>query len=222
MIGLGLALSHLLPDTALATYAYILISYHLVLAFKVFTADKEAGMSLPWGQTILTHMACVGLLIGLAMGRHTIPFFGLIRLAMPGLAPFEASWLFSGEKVKLARLTDLEQIEAATLAPVLKQSDTGVAPASAPASALAPASAVASAVATSAPSASITGVAGLASNSSGEDYEEFLKLMQQGKRPFRRPGVSVMQEYELWLTHRSKSNSHTVQSSTPAQSSVQA
>jgi hypothetical protein len=218
MIGLGLALSHLLPDTALATYAYILISYHLVLAFKVFTADKEAGMSLPLGQTILTHLACVGLLIGMAMGRHTIPFFGLIRFAVPGLAPFEASWLFSGEKVKIARLTDLEAIEAATLAPVLKRSDTGVAPASASASASAPASAVA----TSAPSASITGVAGLASNSSGEDYEEFLQLMQQGKRPFRRPGVSVTQEYELWLTHRSKSNSHTVQSSTPAQSSVQA
>jgi hypothetical protein len=42
------------------------------------------------------------------------------------------------------------------------------------------------------------------STSSGEDYDEFLKLMQQGKRPFRKPGVSVKQEYELWLAARAK------------------
>jgi hypothetical protein len=186
-------LRHLLPDTALATYAYILISYHLVLGFKVLTADKEAGMSLPWGQTILTHLACVGLLIGLAMGRHTIPFFGLIRYALPGLAPFEASWLFSGEKVKLARLTDLEAIEAATLAPVLNQAETGDKPAAAPAPV------VAAAIA-----ASITGVPSLAYTSTGEQYDEFLKLMHAGKRPFCKPGRSVMQEYELWLAHRPK------------------
>jgi hypothetical protein len=199
MIGLALALSHLLPDTALATYAYILISYHLVLAFNVFTADKEAGMSLPWGQTILTHLACVGLLVGMAMGRHTIPFFGLIRFAVPGLAPFEASWLFSGEKVKIARLTDLEAIEAATLAPVLEQTaaDLTPAPGAPPAAKLAAPESKKSA-------APAPFVASLAFTSTGEQYEEFLKLMKAGKRPFRKPGISVMQEYELWLAHHAK------------------
>jgi hypothetical protein len=42
------------------------------------------------------------------------------------------------------------------------------------------------------------------STSSGEDYDEFLKLMQQGKRPFRKPGITVRQEYELWLAARAK------------------
>jgi len=57
--------------------------------------------------------------------------------------------------------------------------------------------------AVSAPAAKpVTVSAGLAYNSTGADYEEFLKLMQQGKRPFRKPGLSVMQEYELWLAHK--------------------
>jgi len=44
----------------------------------------------------------------------------------------------------------------------------------------------------------------LFSNSTGEEYEEFLKLMKAGKRPYRKPGLSVKDEYELWLTARSR------------------
>jgi hypothetical protein len=40
--------------------------------------------------------------------------------------------------------------------------------------------------------------------STGEDYEEFLQLMQAGKRQFRKPGLSIRGEYELWLAHRAK------------------
>jgi hypothetical protein len=42
-------------------------------------------------------------------------------------------------------------------------------------------------------------------SSTGEDFNEFLTLMQQGKRPFGKPGITVRQEYELWLAHRAKS-----------------
>src|ERR1700753_3842666 len=100
MIGLGLLLKNLLPDTAWATYTYILVSYHLILAFKVCVTNKKAGLALPLPTTILTHMACVGLLIGFAIARHQIPFFGIVRYFIPGLAPFEAEWLFNGEKAK--------------------------------------------------------------------------------------------------------------------------
>jgi hypothetical protein len=187
MIGLGLQLSHLLPDTAWATYTYILVSYHLVLAFKVLTADKKAGMSFPLGQTILTHLTCVGLLIGLAVGRHTIPFFGLIRLFIPGLAPFEAEWLFTGGRAKMERLNDEEAIQAATVR-VESLADGTVPVAPAP---VAPAK------------------VSLYHSSTGEDYNEFLTLMQQGKRPFRKPGISIKQEYELWLAHRAKTSAAT-------------
>jgi hypothetical protein len=43
-------------------------------------------------------------------------------------------------------------------------------------------------------------------DSTGEEYEEFLKLMHQGQRPFRKPGISVRDEYEAWLAHRAKKN----------------
>jgi hypothetical protein len=42
-------------------------------------------------------------------------------------------------------------------------------------------------------------------SSSGDEYNEFLELMRQGKRPFRKPGISVTQEFELWLAARAKS-----------------
>jgi hypothetical protein len=170
---------HLLPDTALATYTYILVSYHLVLAFKVFTADKKAGLSLPIGQTILTHFACVGVLVGLAVGRHQIPFFGVIRYFIPGLAPFEAEWLFSGEKKKIERIsaTDDEAIQATTM-----HAEAG--------------DFAAVAAAQAAPSLYMT--------STGDEYNEFLEIMRQGKRPFRKPGVSIKDEFELWLAARAK------------------
>jgi hypothetical protein len=171
MIGLGLLLSHILPDTALATYTYILVSYHLVLAFKVFTADRKAGMSLPLSQTILSHLAFVGLLIGIAVGRHHIPFFGIIRYFIPGLAPFEASWLFNGEKKKV-----VASAEPAAFTP----SASGALPANAPAE------------------------QSLYMSSTGDDFEEFRLHLGQSKRPFRRPGISIKEEYELWLAHRVK------------------
>jgi hypothetical protein len=37
-----------------------------------------------------------------------------------------------------------------------------------------------------------------------DDYDDFVDHMRQGKRPFRKPGVSVKQEYELWRAHREK------------------
>src|ERR1700722_12545591 len=48
--------------------------------------------------------------------------------------------------------------------------------------------------------------------STGEDYEEFLKLMKQGKRPYRKPGISVKDEYEIWLGALAKERAATVPS----------
>ncbi|MGA2535762.1 MAG: hypothetical protein ABSF53_07105 [Terracidiphilus sp.] len=177
MMGPGLLLRNLLPDTALATYAYILLSYHLILAFKVLMSDKKAALALPIGSAILTHLACVGLLIGLAMGRHEIPLFGIIRFFIPGLAPFEARWLFSGEK-KIVIAESSADVHAAN----------GIA-------------STANAGAIDAPAAP-----SLYHTSTGEDYDEFLKLMQAGKRPFRKPGRSIRDEYELWLAAKARAS----------------
>jgi hypothetical protein len=93
---IGFLLAHYLFTGVWATYAYILISYHLFLGWLVITAEHETGFSLPVLSTIVTHMACLAVLLSIAIGRQYIPFFGLIRYFVPALAPFECNWLFSG------------------------------------------------------------------------------------------------------------------------------
>jgi hypothetical protein len=97
---IGYLIGHYLLQDALGVYASMLIAYHLLLAFLVVIADREKGMSLPIVSTILTHLACLALLVGVAMGREYIPLFGVIRYFIPALAPFEADWLFSGGRKK--------------------------------------------------------------------------------------------------------------------------
>jgi hypothetical protein len=94
--GIGYLLGHYLPVGAWSAYVSILVSYHLFLGWLVFTAEHKAGFSLPVFSTILTHSAFLAILIGLAFGRESVPLFGLIRIFIPGLAPFESTWLFSG------------------------------------------------------------------------------------------------------------------------------
>jgi hypothetical protein len=93
---LGYLLKLYLPEGAWATYVPILVTYHVFLVWLVFTADHKAGFSLPIFSTILTHLACLTVVVSLGVGRHYIPFFWLVRYFIPALAPFEAAWLFSG------------------------------------------------------------------------------------------------------------------------------
>jgi hypothetical protein len=81
-------------------YDSILVSYHLYLIWLVMTAEHETGFSLPIVSTIFTHLACLIVVIGLPILRHHIPFFWLIRYLIPAIAPFEVTWLFSGEMKK--------------------------------------------------------------------------------------------------------------------------
>jgi len=97
---IGFVVARYLFEGAWATYAYILISYHLFLTWLVITAEHETGFSLPIFSTIITHLACLAVVIGLTVGRHFIPFFGLIRYFIPAMAPFERDWLFSGNAQK--------------------------------------------------------------------------------------------------------------------------
>jgi hypothetical protein len=97
--GIGYLLGHYLP-APWAAYVSILVSYHLFLGWLLITADHEAGFSFPILSTVVTHLACLALLIGLAMGQRYVPFFGLVRIFVPGLAPFECNWLFSGGRKK--------------------------------------------------------------------------------------------------------------------------
>jgi hypothetical protein len=40
----------------------------------------------------------------------------------------------------------------------------------------------------------------------GDEYEDFILYMKSGKRPFRKPGMTVKQEFDAWLAHRVKTS----------------
>ncbi len=73
----------------------ILVAYHLFLAYLVLTAEHKTGFSMPVGSTILTHASFLAIIVCLGIGGRFIPFFRLIGLCIPALAPFESHWLFS-------------------------------------------------------------------------------------------------------------------------------
>ena len=110
---IGYLVGQYLPEP-FGAYARILVPYHLFLAYLVVMENEKAELSFPWGQTIVTHTACLALLVGLAMGRRYVPFFGLLGLFIPGLAPFEAEWLFSGSaKIAEKKPDPVVHVEAA-------------------------------------------------------------------------------------------------------------
>jgi hypothetical protein len=97
---LGFLIAHYLLDGTAAIYGSLLISYHLFLAFLIVIGEREKGLSLSIGPSIVTHLAFLAILIGVGVGRHYVPLFGFIRYFTPSLAPFEAEWLFSGGRKK--------------------------------------------------------------------------------------------------------------------------
>src|ERR1700738_5161081 len=100
---LGYLAGTLVPDGAPAVYTSILVSYHLFLAWLVIATEHKTGVSLPIASTIVTHLACLAIVIPLGMGRHYIPFFGIFRYAIASLAIFERGWLFSGKSQETKR-----------------------------------------------------------------------------------------------------------------------
>src|SRR6266481_5630212 len=91
---LGYLSASLVPAGTWAVLTSILVSYHLFLAWLVITAEDKAGVSLPILPTIATHLACLVLIVPLALANRFIPFFGIFRYGIVGLAIFERGWLF--------------------------------------------------------------------------------------------------------------------------------
>jgi hypothetical protein len=94
---LGYLAGAMVPPGAWSLYVSILVSYHFFLAWLVFSTEQKTGASLPIASTIVTHLACLAVVIPLGIGRRYIPFFGIFRYAIAALAIFERGWLFSGK-----------------------------------------------------------------------------------------------------------------------------
>lgn len=91
-----------LPEGPWTPYVPLMVAYHLFLLYLVlataFLGEEKVGISMSIPMTVITHAAFLGALIGVVMGRHYVPLFALVKYAVPGLAPFEAKWLFEGAR----------------------------------------------------------------------------------------------------------------------------
>jgi hypothetical protein len=174
--GIGYLLGQYLPEPW-ASYTSILVSYHLFLAWLVITADHDAGFSMPVLSTVLTHAACLSLLIGLAVGRRYVPFLSLVRLLVPGLAPFECNWLFAGGMVKKKVAEEPIVTAAAAEAQDAAASQDPIAE-----------------VASAPPEAEYT----------ADEHTEWIRYLGRPRRAFRKPGVSVEEEYKQWRAARAE------------------
>jgi len=97
---LGYLASTLVPQGSWANYTFILVFYHLFLAWLLIDADHKTSVYLPIVTAILTHLACLAIIITYGMGQEVIPFYRVLRFGVIALAIFERNWLFSGGKKK--------------------------------------------------------------------------------------------------------------------------
>jgi hypothetical protein len=105
---IGYLVSRFLPEGALAIYAPMLISYHLLIGFLVVTTIQDKGVKLSITPAILTHFAFFVLLIVVAEARDLIPYFEYARFALPALALLESALLFSGKGKRSKSGDDVE------------------------------------------------------------------------------------------------------------------
>jgi hypothetical protein len=97
---LGYFSASLVPAGTWAVLTSILISYHLFLGWLVITAENKTGVSLPVFSMIATHLACLVLIVPLGLAHRFIPFFGIFRYGIVGLAIFERGWLFTEDTIQ--------------------------------------------------------------------------------------------------------------------------
>jgi hypothetical protein len=84
----------LVPYGWLSIYLSILVSYHLFLAWLLFTGKHKPFASLPTSYLLLSHLSCLGIILSLGMMRFFAPHFEIVCCAFAGLAFFEREWLF--------------------------------------------------------------------------------------------------------------------------------
>jgi hypothetical protein len=105
--GAGYLAEEYLPYTDASPYIALFVSYHLFLTYFVVRAvmksEQKIGLSMPIPVAAITHLAFVGAMIGIVMGREYVPLFALLKFVVPSLAPFEVKWVFEGNKHSAAK-----------------------------------------------------------------------------------------------------------------------
>jgi hypothetical protein len=87
--------SAVLPQGPWTIYVFILLFYHMFLAWLVFDPEREKIYSVPILPAILMHVTAVALIVGFLMARNSIPFFIVLRFGVASLAAVERKMISS-------------------------------------------------------------------------------------------------------------------------------
>jgi hypothetical protein len=105
-------ISAVLPDGPWTAYVFILVFYHMFFAWLVIDGERRNGLSLPIVATVLTHIACLVIVVAFVVIREGIPYYGGFRFAIAGVAIFERNWLLSVGKKQKAEVPNLVPLSA--------------------------------------------------------------------------------------------------------------
>jgi hypothetical protein len=174
------------PNRVFAFSAYMLVSYHLFLAWLLLTSDRKVGLSMHIVPTVLTHLACMlaacfCFMLAVSMGHGGLVFWSVFRMiryglfvCIPGLAAFERFWLFSGRAQK-------KEIPAPVVDP-----------------------------------AAAAAIAAAHAAATGDDYEAWQQHLAQRSPLSRKPGTTLKDEYEQFMVARVKSRAAAPSTDNPA------
>jgi len=82
-----------LPDGPWVSYVFILLFYHLFLAWVVVDPDRKKVHSVSIVPIIVMHLTVLALIVGFIMARSTLPYFVILRFGIVGLALAERRML---------------------------------------------------------------------------------------------------------------------------------
>ncbi len=196
---IGYAVAIMLPPGPWVIYVSMLLSYHLFLAWLVINAEHEVGFSLPIVSSVLTHLCCMALVVSLPSLRHAIPFFSFLRIGVTYLATFECGWLFRAgtpsakpelpsavaRKREETKLVEAKQVESGQEGRGQEGRGQEIRGQVEPQ--------------LDAPRAIAFEL------NQNDEHHAWIQYLSGRDRKFRRPGVSVREEFQMWEKGRSKS-----------------
>lgn len=123
----GYFVGRLIPNANWAVQAYMLVSYHLFLAYLLVARGKQDKHPIPIAGGVAVHLVFLALIVCLGVFRVHIPYFRLIRYAIAGLAIFERWFLFSANSDP-ARMLPVQPSDYALTSPAAKAGTASPAP----------------------------------------------------------------------------------------------
>ena len=75
-----------LPEGPWVSYVFILLFYHLFLAWVVVDPDRKKVHSVSIVPIIVMHLTVLAIIVGFIMARSSLPYFAILRFSVVGLA----------------------------------------------------------------------------------------------------------------------------------------